>query len=90
MSVEGASLPTLADPRTPVRGMSIEAAGRTLTVGELQRLLDPLPADSRIVCDGDGIRVAGYLPGLVLLDTGRNLPAKCPGCHVHGCDGRCQ
>lgn len=71
-----------------MRGVCIEP-DQALTVGGLRVLVDTLPDDVVVMCDGASVKVAGRYAGLLLLDTGRDLPHPCSGCGDHGCDGRC-
>lgn len=74
------------------RGYFIESGDPDLglTLDQFRELTDGFPTNTRLYSDGKPVIVAGRFGDRVLLDTGLDLPSKCPGCHVHGCDGRCR
>jgi hypothetical protein len=74
------------------RGYFVEsgAPDQPLTLDEFRELTDTFPAGAKIFCDGLPVRVAGRFGDRVLLDTGLDLPSRCPACRVYGCDGRCR
>jgi hypothetical protein len=72
------------------RSYVIEADGRTLTVGELRRVMDHLPDDAIVMFDGGYVRAVTPYGGVLHVDSGRQLPAPCPGCGRQGCDGECR
>ncbi len=66
-------------------GRIVEAAGHTLTVGQLRRLIDGLPDDSSVLVDGRGVRIATDYNLVLYMDTGSYLPNGCPACGGLGC-----
>jgi hypothetical protein len=64
----------------------VEAEGRTLTVGQLRRLLDVLPDESMILVDGADVKVATDYAGILYIDTGTGLPMPCVACGFYGCE----
>lgn len=76
------------DGASLMRGVCVEP-DQALTVGGLRVLVDSLPDDVVVMCDSASVKVGGYYAGMLLLDTGRDLPDSCVGCGTHGCDGRC-
>ncbi len=84
----------MSTPLTPVGGIEngkcVEAQGEYLLVDDLQRLLDVVPGGARVMSDGRPVKVAGAIGGQIMLDTGHDLPAPCPGCRSYFCDGACR
>jgi hypothetical protein len=64
----------------------VEAAGRTITVGQLRKIIAALPDESMILVDAKDVKIATDYAGILYMDTGTGLPMPCVACGHYACD----